>query len=158
LWAYLQMKYSQIDATTANIKIQTFTFVEGTTVTEVWEKLKDYRRKLRAADTNAKSAYNHWALLLVLVRSLPKSFATTIDTISARGNLTVEDKLKYLEEKESRARNEDEQAHAAIRVRSDEYTPPHRRRHSSDFERSKSPRNKPKCYLCDERYWMRDCP
>ncbi|KAI1579629.1 hypothetical protein PtrEW4_000488, partial [Pyrenophora tritici-repentis] len=42
------------------------------------------------------------ALLLVLIRSLPKEFKTTIDTLNAQLNLTVEQKLKFLEEKEVR--------------------------------------------------------
>jgi hypothetical protein len=64
--------------------------------------LKDYRHKLRVADTNAKTAYNNTALLLVLIRSLPKSFKTIIDTLNAQSSLTVDNKLKHLEEKESR--------------------------------------------------------
>jgi hypothetical protein len=64
--------------------------------------LKDYRHKLGVVDTNAKTAYNNTALLLVLIRSLPKSFKTTINTLNAQSSLTVDDKLKHLKEKESR--------------------------------------------------------
>jgi hypothetical protein len=64
--------------------------------------LKDYRHKLKAVDTNAKTAYNNTTLLLVLIRSLLKSFKTTIDTLNAQSSLTVNNKLKHLEEKESR--------------------------------------------------------
>ncbi|PWO17091.1 nuclear pore complex protein Nup107, partial [Pyrenophora tritici-repentis] len=46
--------------------------------------------------------YKDSALLLVLIRSLPKEFKTTIDTLNAQLNLTVEQKLKFLEEKEVR--------------------------------------------------------
>ncbi|KAI1559706.1 UBN2 multi-domain protein [Pyrenophora tritici-repentis] len=104
-WAYLQKKYTQTDATTANIymtRIQTFTFNPGNTIVGSWEKLKDYRRKLVAADADTNGAYKDSALLLVLIRSLPKEFKTTIDTLNAQLNLTVEQKLKFLEEKEVR--------------------------------------------------------
>jgi hypothetical protein len=64
--------------------------------------LKDYRHKLEVVDTNAKTVYNNTTLLLVLIRSLLKSFKTTINTLNAQSSLTVNNKLKYLEEKESR--------------------------------------------------------
>ncbi|KAG9384357.1 hypothetical protein A1F94_003904 [Pyrenophora tritici-repentis] len=50
----------------------------------------------------ATATYKDSALLLVLIRSLPKEFKTTIDTLNAQLNLTVEQKLKFLEEKEVR--------------------------------------------------------
>ncbi|PZD22918.1 hypothetical protein A1F97_11300, partial [Pyrenophora tritici-repentis] len=54
------------------------------------------------ADADTNGAYKDSALLLVLIRSLPKEFKTTIDTLNAQLNLTVEQKLKFLEEKEVR--------------------------------------------------------
>lgn len=153
-WAYLRKKYSKTDATTANMymtKIQTFAFGEDSTIIGSWDKLKDYRRKLGTADANAKTAYNDAALLLVLIRSLPKSFETTIDTLNAQSSLTVDDKLKYLEEKESRIKADAEQAHAA---RARRYVIPHRR--DSTPERPVSPRSN--CYLCDGKHWLRNCP
>jgi hypothetical protein len=104
-WAYLREKYSQTDATTANIymtKIQTFTFNPENKIVGSWETLKDYRRKLVAADALFNEAFQDSALLLVLCRSLPESFTTTIDTFNAQLNLTVKQKLKFLEEKEIR--------------------------------------------------------
>jgi hypothetical protein len=71
---------------TANMymtNIQTFTFGKDSTIVGSWDKLKDYRHKLRVVDTNAKTAYNNTTLLLVLIRSLLKSFETTIDTLNA---------------------------------------------------------------------------
>ncbi|KAI0568360.1 hypothetical protein Alg130_12054, partial [Pyrenophora tritici-repentis] len=66
------------------------------------------------ADTNG--AYKDSALLLVLIRSLPKEFKTTIDTLNAQLNLTVEQKLKFLEEKEVRDQQDaDEKALPAFR-------------------------------------------
>lgn len=60
----------------------------------------------------------------VLTRSLSKTFETSIDTSSAQSSLTVDHKLKHLEEKESRISNNTEQAHATTRVRTDKYTIP----------------------------------
>ncbi len=64
--------------------------------------MKDYRYKLRVVDTNAKTAYNNAILLLVLIRSLLKSFKTIINTLNAQSSLTVNNKLKHLEKKESK--------------------------------------------------------
>jgi hypothetical protein len=58
----------------------------------------------------------------VLIRSLSKSFETTIDTLNAQSSLTVDNKLKHLEEKESRIKVDTEQAHAA---RACSYITPH---------------------------------
>jgi hypothetical protein len=101
---------------TANIyitNIQTFTFSKDSTIVGSWDKLKDYRYKLKVADTNAKTAYNNTTLLLILIRSLPKSFETTINILNAQSSLIVNDKLKHLEEKESRIKVNTEQAHTA---------------------------------------------
>lgn len=70
-WAYLQKNYSKTDATTAITyltNIQAFEFDNNSTIMGSWDKLKGYRRKLGAADANAKSTYNDAALLLVLTR------------------------------------------------------------------------------------------
>lgn len=164
-WAYLGEKYSQTDATTANIymtKIQTFTFSPESTIVGSWEMLKDYRRKLVAADPAFNGAYQDSALLLVLCRSLPEAFTTTIDTFNAQLNLTVKQKLKFLEEKEIRNQQKaDEQAHAAFR-RTDKYIPPQKRRsHRTSLSSSDSePRSRSRleCRLCDERHFLRECP
>ncbi len=113
---YLHKKYSKTNVTTTNIymtNIQTFTFSKDSTIIGLQDKLKDYRHKLRAADTNAKTAYNDTILLLVLIRSLLKSFKTTIDILNAQSSLTVDNKLKHLEEKESRIKVNTEQAYTA---------------------------------------------
>jgi hypothetical protein len=139
-------------------RIQTFTFDSKSTIVGSWEKLKDYRRKLVLADADTNGAYKDSALLLVLVRSLPPSFRTTIDTLNAQLNLTVEQKLKFLEEKEVRDKqNTNEQALPAFR-KAQKYVPPHKRGNgdlSSDSEPSAT--SGIQCYLCDEPYYMRDC-
>ena len=84
--AYLYKKYSKTNVTTVNIyitNIQTFTFGEDSIIIRLQDKLKDYRRKLRAVDANTKTAYNNTILLLILIRLLLKSFEITIDTLNA---------------------------------------------------------------------------
>jgi hypothetical protein len=72
LWRYLQKKYAKTSAVTANVymtKIQTFQFEGDATIIGTWDKLKDFRRKLAAADANLKNTYNDEALFLILSRS-----------------------------------------------------------------------------------------
>ncbi|KAG9379184.1 hypothetical protein A1F94_009540 [Pyrenophora tritici-repentis] len=70
---------------------------------DTWFRRNKVKLKGRKSSMSArKSAYKDSALLLVLIRSLPKEFKTTIDTLNAQLNLTVEQKLKFLEEKEVR--------------------------------------------------------
>jgi gag-polypeptide of LTR copia-type len=105
LWAYLKLKYSRTDAVTANIymtKIQTFTLDDGSTIIGAWDKLKGYRRKLGAADPEAKGAYTDRSLLLVLTRALPKDYKTMINSLDIQTELTVDEKIKHLEAKEMR--------------------------------------------------------
>jgi hypothetical protein len=160
-WAYLRKKYTQTDATAANMymtRIQTFTFDPDSTIVGSWEKLKDYRRKLVAADADTEGAYKDSALLLILIRSLPTSFSTTIDTLNAQLNLTVEQKLKFLEEKEVRDKQDtNEQALPAFR-KAHKYVPPHKRG-SRDLSSDSEPyaTSGIQCYLCDEPHYMRDC-
>ena len=119
-WAYLMKKYASTDAVTANkyiTKIQMFTFEPGTsTITTLWDKLKDYRRKLVNANASMKDTYPDSALLLVLIRSLSKLFNSIVDTLNIQSTLLVEEKLKYLEEKETRLLEDtDEYAYAVFR-------------------------------------------
>ena len=83
-------------------RIQTFTLDSESTIIGSWEKLKDYRRELVAAHADNNGAYKDSSLLLIHVRSLPMRSRTTIDTLNAQLNLTVEQKLKLQEEKEVR--------------------------------------------------------
>ncbi|KAI1678126.1 Retrotran-gag-2 domain containing protein [Pyrenophora tritici-repentis] len=163
-WAYLRKKYTQTDATAANMymtRIQTFTFDSESTIIGSWEKLKDYRRKLVAADADTNGAYKDSALLLILIRSLPTRFRTTVDAVNAQLNLTVEQKLKFLEEKEVRDQQDaNEQALPAFR-KAYKYVPLHKRGDkdllslSSDSEPGAT--SGIQCYLCDQPHYMRDC-
>ncbi|KAG9384408.1 hypothetical protein A1F94_003955 [Pyrenophora tritici-repentis] len=62
------------------------------------------------------------------IRITSKEFKTTIDTLNAQLNLTVEQKLKFLEEKEVRDQQDaNEKALPAFR-KTEKYVPPYRRR------------------------------
>src|SRR4030088_623869 len=158
LCRYLQKKYAKTSAVTANVymtKIQTFQFEEDATIIGSWDKLKDFRRKLTAADANLKNTYNDEALFLILSRSLPTEYATTIDTLAIQSTMSVDDKLKHLEAKEVRVQEQTakEHAHAAFKS-SNKYRPPQRRYNNSssddstDDSSARIPR-KSTCYLCD---------
>jgi hypothetical protein len=93
LWAYLKRRFGRIDTTTASIymtKLQTFEFEEGSTIMAAWDKLKDYRRKLGAADQEARNVYTDTALYLILTRSLPSDYKPTVSTLRIQTTLTVE--------------------------------------------------------------------
>jgi hypothetical protein len=62
LWIYLKSKYTRVSAVTANAymtKIQNFQFQlddqPNMTIIEAWDNLKEYRRKIGAADQAAKT-------------------------------------------------------------------------------------------------------
>jgi hypothetical protein len=111
-----------------------------------------------AADADTEGAYKDSALLLILVRSLLTRFRTTIDTLNAQLNLTVEQKLKFLEEKEARDQQDaSEQALPAFR-KAIKYVPPHKRGNRDLSPNSESGATSGiQCYLCDEPHYMRDC-
>lgn len=124
--------------------------------------LKDYRRKLVTADAMFKVAFQDSALLLVLCRSLPESFTTTIDIISAQHNLTIMQKLRYLEEKEVRnQQNAAERAQAVFQKTSKNVSPQKYRSHKASLSFSgfgHSTKSRPKCRLCNGGHFLRECP
>lgn len=85
--------------------IQTF-FIGDLSIIDTWDKLKDFRRKLCAADYEVKDTYQLRALLLILIRAIPKEYTSTIDTLDAQPDLSFEEKLKRLQTKESRLASE----------------------------------------------------
>lgn len=121
LWNYLKKKYTRTSAITANsymTLIQTFTFQPPSqpemTIMEAWERLKEYRRKLGAANPAAKDMYKDDSLFLILTRSLPTEYASTLDGLDIQEGMTVDTKIKHLQAKELRLK-EYEQAHFARR-------------------------------------------
>ena len=161
LWAHLTGKYSMTNPVAANenlTAIQTFNFDQYGSVMTSWDKLKEFRRKLGAANPNMRMAYTDESLYLVLQRSLPPEYTTTIDGLIIQTSLTVEERLKHLESKENRMKASVDQAHASFKPRDREFIPSqHLKNYSSSSEGAESSRGK--CLLCDSRkHWLRKCP
>ncbi|KAI1004411.1 hypothetical protein K3495_g3805 [Podosphaera aphanis] len=79
MWEYLRKKYTKSYPVMVNdnlTAIQTFNFDDYPSVTVAWDKLQDFRRKLGVASPDIKKAYTDSALFLVLIRSLPKDYAS----------------------------------------------------------------------------------
>ncbi|RKF82216.1 hypothetical protein GcM1_173002 [Golovinomyces cichoracearum] len=82
-----------------------------------------------------KNAYTDRALLLVLTRSLPQEFVSTIHTIDVQTSMRVEEKLQHLQAKDQQAK---QLTHRMSR---------HRRNDSSSSNGTDI--NPGKCLLCD---------
>ena len=158
LWAYLRSKYQQTDSTTANeymTLIQNFSF-NDMTIIQGWDKLNEYRRKLCAADMRSKHSYQDEALLLILIRSLPKEYVATIDTLDAITDLSVEEKLKRLQTKESRLISSQRNENAFPSFQNDKTRSSRELRTTP--EQSEDSGYSPLCYLCGRRHFIKACP
>ena len=130
------------------------------TITSAWEKLNEYRRKLVNANATLLATYPDETLYIILQEALPEEYSSTIDTLDVQISMTVDAKLKHLEEKERRIAKKggktDEHANAAVRSRgrNEKYTVPQRRA-SND---SLSSENGMKCYLCEKPHRCAECP
>jgi hypothetical protein len=157
-WAYLKQKYSQTNENTADkymTRIQRFAFDEESGIKMSWDKLKDYGQKLVNANPEMKGTYSDKALLLILIRSLPVSYRSTVRTLNIQSTLAVDDKLKLLEENEIRLREEsEEQGHVVFGK--GKYQPPHKRQGSESS--SDGYKRNGQCYLCSKKHMARDCP
>ncbi|RKF82541.1 hypothetical protein GcM1_170006 [Golovinomyces cichoracearum] len=102
----------------------------------------DETRKLGAAGPDMKNAYTGQALLLVLTRSLPQEFVSTIDEIDVQTSMTVEEKLQHLEAKELKMKSTSEAAHASLKSCNKRSMSYHRRNDSSS----------------SNDHWIRRCP
>jgi hypothetical protein len=78
----------------------------------VWDKLKGYYHKLEATDTEAKNAYTDKSLLLILTRALLKDYKTIINSLNIQTRLTMDEKLKHLEVKKMRLKEDTDREHA----------------------------------------------
>ncbi|KAI0994774.1 hypothetical protein K3495_g13408 [Podosphaera aphanis] len=161
MWNYLRKKYTKSSPVMANdnlTAIQTFDFDDYPSVTVAWDKLQDFRRKLGVASPDMKKAYTDSALFLVLIRSLPRDYASTIDGIAVQVSLTIDEKLQYLVEKESRLSRIQDQAHVSFQARGKKFVPhQHRQEYSSSSDGSQA--SSGKCMLCREKdHWLRFCP
>ncbi|KHJ32862.1 hypothetical protein EV44_g4333 [Erysiphe necator] len=160
LWFYVNKTYQQTDPTTANeymTLIQKFT-IGDMSIINAWDKLKDLRRKLCTADPEAKDTYRDRVLLLILIRALPKDFTSTIDTLDAQPDLSVEEKLKRLQIKESRLVNESKQDQAFVGFTRNSESKPYMNRTRLQASEGDESGYTPECYICDRRHFVKACP
>jgi hypothetical protein len=109
-WTSLKVKYQKTSQFTAFMymtKIQTFVFDEPKGIFVAWAKLKEYRRKVIAADSNLKATYPDAALFLILSRSLPASFKPLTCTFIAQPTSSIEEKIDMLVEDEMDLKDEE---------------------------------------------------
>ena len=159
LWAYLKKRFGRIDTTTASIymtKLQTFEFEEGSTIMAAWDKLKDYHQKLSTADQEAGKIYSDAAMYLILTRSLSTDYKPTISTLKIQATLSVEEKLKHLEEQEMSIKEDTEHGLAAFK-KSSKYIPPHHHQCSRSSDSDSSIHGN--CHLCKTKgHFVANCP
>ena len=160
LWEYLKEKYtlpSQLAAVRYTRELHGFTWTDESTIINAWNKLKETRRKIVNAKPSTRGQYDDASLLIILTSALPETYQSTVDTLNIQTNLTVEDQLKHLQNKEERitlsAVNTDkESGHAArSRRRSREFSK--RRRSSTHSSHRRT------CLLCgDDDHYFKACP
>lgn len=157
-WTHLQAKYSLIDESTASkymTKLQTFTYRESDGIKSSWDRLKLYRRKVINADSDLQNTYKDKVLLNILLGALPEAYEGTIDGLRVQKSLSVDDKIKFLEEKEYKLRDKAaEHGHAAFDKRKTAKT--HRR--GSSGSPSDQYRSRAECYLCYGKHIGKHCP
>lgn len=138
-------------------KIQSFVFDEVEGVDAAWETLRQYRRKLISVNPNIRHTYPNVGLLMLLMKKLPESYQTTVDGLHLHDNLSVEEKVMHLVEKEERSKVE--RANIASRRQREKRIP---RRYDSDvsmIDVSDDQISPSKiCYLCKGNHFQRHCP
>ena len=155
VWNALKGKYFRTNEYSANTyltKIATFEFRQEMGLDNSWAKLKEFRRKLISADPIMKNAYPDAALFLILTKTLPAAFKATTDGFRIQVTLSVEDKLKILNEVEEDLRLQNEKALVA-RQKLSKFPQKMRQNQNSD---SDSPAYR--CYLCKRSHTVARCP
>ncbi|POS87489.1 hypothetical protein EPUL_001350 [Erysiphe pulchra] len=107
LWAYLQKKYNKpnkLAVAQFTKDINNFEFTQGITIADAWNRMTDLRRKVISAKLTAKTQYDDESLLLILTNALPEAYQSVIDDLNINTNLTIDDQLKHLENKEEKLR------------------------------------------------------
>lgn len=170
VWTQLKLKYDKTSSSTANqymTRIQNFTFNKDTGIDGSWSKLKEYRRKVIAANAVMKNAYPDEALLLILTIALQKQgrYTAVVDGFMTQQSLTVDEKIKILQEKESRLGDmkprsaSKERANAAWRQHKEVYRHPnHQSRRSSDASDHSMTGVSRECFCCGSAdHFVADC-
>ena len=160
-WEYLKSKYEKTSQATAHLymtKLQTFQLDESKGLDHAWIKLKQYRRKAIAADSNLKNTYSDNALFLILTRALPDSYKPITRGFITQPNLGIEEKLKMLteiEEENKEYAKQPQLACPAFRYRHPNHSS--RQRNNSDISMAEAPDNQVECFYCRGDHFARDC-
>lgn len=102
-WESLWAKYSKILPATARedqIRLTNYQWDDSLTINDAWVELKTLRRRAVNANPRLASAYDEQMLLQFLLPALPDEYAITIATLDAQPNLSVQDKLIALRNRE----------------------------------------------------------
>lgn len=110
VWTQLKIKYEKTSISTTNkymTLLQTFPYDKNIGIDGSWTKLKEYRRKLIAANGAMRLAYPDHALLLILTMALQKQgkYTAVIDGFLTQQSLSTEEKIKILGEKEAQLKD-----------------------------------------------------
>jgi hypothetical protein len=136
------------------IKIQTFIFDEEKGIFVAWVKLKEYCRKVIAANPNLKMTYPDAALFLILSRSLLSSFKLLTHAFVAQPTLSIEEKIDMLVEYKMNIRDEELNTEKAHIAKSKSKVSKHC--HCSSNSDSDED-NLINCYLCNGDHAFRFC-
>jgi hypothetical protein len=156
-WISLKVKYQKTCQSTTSMyltKIQTLVFDEQKGIFVAWAKIKEYRCKATATDSNLKTTYLDVALFLIQSRCLPSLFKPLTREFIIQPILSIEEKIDILVEDEMVIPDKEIKAEKAHIARNSARALKHRHR------RFKSDSNKDsliKCHLCDGDHAFRFC-
>lgn len=167
VWTQLKIKYNKTSASTANqylTALYNFSFDKDTGIDGSWTKLKEYRRKLVAANPTMRLAHPDEGLFLILTTALQRqgSYTTEIDGFLTQQSLSADEKLKILGEKEAQLQGQSgrsEKANAAWRQHKEVYRHPNHssRRNSGSSDMSMTGVSF-ECYCCGSTdHYVADC-
>jgi hypothetical protein len=160
LWEYLKSKYTQpskLAAAKYTKELHDFTWNNNFTIIDAWNKLKEIRRKIIAAKPLARTQYDDDSLMLILTTVLPDQYQSTVDTLNIQADLSIDDQIKHLQNKEERlglGTDERESGHAAYSSREPRGL---RTKRSREFYDNHA-ESEPACYYCDDNHLARKCP
>jgi hypothetical protein len=102
-WKTIWSKYSMIRPATSReeqIQLTNYQWEDNQTIDNAWIDIKTLRRKVVRSNPQLDKAYDDKMLLQFLMPALPEDYAVTVATLDAQPNLTVQDKLVALRNRE----------------------------------------------------------
>ncbi|KAI1003487.1 hypothetical protein K3495_g4721 [Podosphaera aphanis] len=119
IWKRLKNKYDKPSEATSSLymkKIQDFPKefdLEVKGIANAWQTLRLYAAKLENSDESFKNIFPEKFLFLILTKMLSKEYMSLLDSFRLRLDLTIQEKVEILEDKESDIKGS-EHAHPAI--------------------------------------------